>query len=84
MDEGREQGRAVAVIAPPDASRADIHRPGARRADAAFLAQLVAMRESFPSQRAKRRAAPDEGAAAYRSSSGLRRHASRAGLDVIA
>ncbi|WP_406855032.1 hypothetical protein ABEG18_21190 [Alsobacter sp. KACC 23698] len=89
MSEVEQQGRAVAVIAPLDPARAEPARdseslPGAPRADAAFLAQLVAMREALPSQRAKRRAAPDEGAAAYRSSSVLRRPATRAGLDVVA
>lgn len=36
------------------------------RADAAFLAHLLAVRTHAPDQRAKRRAAPEVGAAAYR------------------
>jgi hypothetical protein len=41
--------------------------------DAGFLSQLLAMRAGMPSQRAKRRAAPQQGATAYESSEGLDR-----------
>jgi hypothetical protein len=41
---------------------------GSGRTNAAFLAQLLAARAHAPSQRAKKRAAPEVGAAAYRES----------------
>jgi len=50
-----------------------------------FLAQLLALRAGMPSQRLKRRAAPEEGAAAYGSDAArpARRQLRRC-LDVIA
>jgi hypothetical protein len=63
--------RALTILA------GDAPRPQARatapsyRADAAFLAHLLAVRTQASAQRAKRRAAPEVGAAAYRSGLGL-------------
>lgn len=39
-----------------------------RKPDARFVAQLLAARAQLAAQRAKRKAAPEEGAAAYRGS----------------
>lgn len=41
------------------------------RADAGFLAHLLAIRAGMPEHRAKRRAAPERGAAAYGQTAGL-------------
>lgn len=50
-----------------------------------FLAQLLALRAGMPSQRLKRRAAPEEGAAAYRSDAARpARRLPRRRLDVLA
>jgi hypothetical protein len=57
--------RAVVPVAPVSEPRADrfarLYRP-----DAAFLAQLIAMREHVPQMRVRRRAAPDQAIDAYR------------------
>jgi hypothetical protein len=45
--------------------------PGGHRADAGFLAHLLAIRAGMPEHRAKRRAAPERGAAAYGMTAGL-------------
>jgi hypothetical protein len=66
------QGRSVVSLAQPQESAAEPVRPAAlHRADTRFLTHLLAVRAQLPSQRAKRRAAPDEGAAAYRQSTVL-------------
>lgn len=50
-----------------------------------FLAQLLALRAGMPSQRLKRRAAPEEGAAAYSSDAACpARRLTRRRLDVQA
>jgi len=50
-----------------------------------FLAQLLALRAGMPSQRLKRRAAPEEGAAAYSSDAARpARRLPRRRLDVLA
>jgi hypothetical protein len=63
----------VSVFGPQERIEGLRERQGPRqayRADAAFLAHLVAARTQAPAQRAKRRAAPETGAAAYQT--GLR------------
>ncbi len=68
------QGRSVVILAQPQESAEGPARPAAmHRADTRFLTHLLAVRAQLPSQRAKRRAAPDEGAAAYRHSRQLDR-----------
>lgn len=70
--------RALALRAPGEAAQAPSGASApAYRADAAFLAHLLAVRNQVPSQRAKRRAAPEVGAAAYRSGLGLLAQAPR-------
>jgi hypothetical protein len=55
------------------------------RPQAAFLAQLLAMRAGMPQARQKKRADPDVGAAAYRDGLALRRRAGGlAALDLDA
>jgi hypothetical protein len=54
------------------------------RADAAFLAHLLAVRTHAPAQRAKRRAAPEVGAAAYEPGLGLLAAAPRRTLGIEA
>jgi hypothetical protein len=64
----------VSVFGPQERIEGLKERQGPRtayRADAAFLAHLVAARTQAPAQRAKRRAAPETGAAAYRTGLGL-------------
>lgn len=64
--------RAVVEITPPRRA----HRAGGRPprpADAGFLSQLLAVRAGMPSQRTRRRAEPEDGAIAYRSSDQLDR-----------
>lgn len=57
--------RSVVPVAPVSEPRGDrfsrLYRPSA-----AFLAQLVAMREHVPQMRARRRAAPEQAVEAYR------------------
>lgn len=57
-------GRALIALAPPAASE-----PHSRLCDAPFLAQLIAGKQA--PHRGVRRAAPREGAAAYRAAAGL-------------
>lgn len=66
------QTGGVMVLAPGKGSYA--HASGPRfgyRADPGFLAHLLAVRAHAPAQRSKCRAAPETGAAAYRSGLGL-------------
>lgn len=57
--------RAIVPVAPVGEVRSDrfarLYRP-----NAAFLAQLIAMREHVPQMRVRRRAAPDQAVDAYR------------------
>lgn len=57
--------RAVVPVAPVSEPRSDrfarLYRP-----QAAFLAQLIAMREHVPQMRVRRRAAPEQALEAYR------------------
>jgi hypothetical protein len=58
----------MSVFGPQERVEGLRERQGPRqvyRADAAFLAHLVAVRTQAPAQRTKRRAAPETGAAAY-------------------
>lgn len=68
------QGRSVVSLAVQQEPETAPPRPSAlHRADTRFLTHLLAVKTQCPSQRAKRRAAPDEGAAAYRQSRELDR-----------
>ncbi len=63
--DGAETAALVVVDGSPGA---DARRPSALlRGDANFIVQLLAAKAGLPSQRLKRRAAPEAGAAAYRS-----------------
>ncbi|GGH32368.1 hypothetical protein GCM10007036_44190 [Alsobacter metallidurans] len=66
------------------AERRDSAGRAARRADAGFVAQLLALRAGLPAQRLKRRAAPETGAAAYETSLSRKRPLARPDLDIIA
>lgn len=77
-DQDRNEGgsRALVVVqggrdSGPGHDEASSRSMPSYRADAAFLAQLLAVRTHAPAQRAKRRAAPEVGAAAYESGLGL-------------
>lgn len=77
-DTGRHQDRTeggsralVVVQGGRDHDQASMGSMPSYRADAAFLAQLLAVRTHAPAQRAKRRAAPEVGAAAYETGLGL-------------
>jgi hypothetical protein len=64
------EGRALVVLAPAAPLRESV----ARLRQAPFLAQLLAAKDQHPQTRARRRAAPHEAIAAYRSVAGLTRY----------
>jgi hypothetical protein len=61
-------GRSLAVIGPARAARPALAAP---RADAGFIAQLLACRAAMPDYRARRRAEPGRAARSYRAASAL-------------
>jgi hypothetical protein len=61
---GEGGGRALVALVRPDASE-PAPPQSQQRADASFLAHLLATRAGLPQQRMKRRAEPGDGAAAY-------------------
>ncbi|MFZ4530459.1 MAG: hypothetical protein ACOYOJ_01465 [Alsobacter sp.] len=79
-------GLPVAGHAAEDArARSTAGRGPGLRPCPGFLAQLLALRAGMPSQRLKRRAAPEEGAAAYSSDAARpARRLLRRRLDVLA
>jgi len=81
---GPARGRAAAggTALVTTSARSERPRTTARLAfDAGFLAHLLAARAGMPEQRAKRRAAPDRGAAAYRHGEKARPAGAGQGLD---
>lgn len=89
--DGHGGSRALVVVAGGSQGRretsgSDEARPAfpRYRADAAFLAHLLAVRSQVPAQRAKRRAAPEVGAAAYETGLGLLANAPRRTLGIKA
>lgn len=84
MTLGPQPASVLAVVETDGAERRDFAGPAARRADAGFMAQLLALRAGMPSQRLKRRAAPETGAAAYETSLSRKRPLTRPDLDIIA
>lgn len=60
-------GRALIALTPAAA----LTEPSAHYRQAPFLAQLIATKEQHPQTRERRRAAPEEAAAAYRAGAAL-------------
>ncbi len=61
-------GRSLVCLPLATVEETDVQKVRAPRPDPRFLAHLISVRSQLPAHRAKRRAAPDEGAAAYRKS----------------
>ncbi len=62
-------GRAMFVVEPPEPS--SVHSTPTRYLQAAFLAQLLAIKQDLPQMRERRRAAPADALAAYRATATL-------------
>jgi hypothetical protein len=62
------ESRALVAIAPPPAAQ---HETAGSYRPSAFLAHLIAMKDLHPQTRERRRAAPHEAIAAYRTTAAL-------------